>query len=118
MSSEASLAFGERLREAREAKKLSQADLAERTGLQPSAISHFETGRRAPSFDNLRKLADALEVSTDYLLGREVAPAAGPLYDSLFRHAGKISTEALESLTRIAEQLAQKDQKEKRKGKP
>jgi transcriptional regulator with XRE-family HTH domain len=115
MSRDASQVFGVKLREAREAKKLSQADLAERTGLQPSAISHFETGRRAPSFDNLKKLADALEVSTDYLLGREVAPAPGPLYDSLFRHAGNISADALESLTRIAEQLAQKD---KKKAKP
>ena len=37
---------------------------------QASAISHFETGTRKPSFDNLRRLADALDVTTDYLLGR------------------------------------------------
>ena len=38
--------------------------------MQPSAISHFETGTRKPSFDNLRILADSLDVTTDYLIGR------------------------------------------------
>ena len=68
--------FPERLREARELRGLSQGDLADRAGLQPSAISHFETGGRKPSFENLRRLADALSVSTDYLLGRRDEPGA------------------------------------------
>lgn len=118
MSRDASQIFGEKLREAREAKKLSQSDLAERTGLQPSAISHFETGRRSPSFDNLKRLADALQVSTDYLLGREVV-SGSPLHESLFRNASKIrSQEALESLNKVAEQLAERDDKNKKKEKP
>src|SRR5260370_33850305 len=62
--------FPERLRLARERRELNQADLAKRAGLQASAISHFETGGRKPSFDNLRRLADALELTTDFLLGR------------------------------------------------
>ena len=62
--------FPERLRTAREKRGLSQGDLANRARFQASAISHFETGTRKPSFDNLRRLADALEVTTDYLLGR------------------------------------------------
>ena len=52
---------------AREMRGLSQAELGKKAQLQPTAISHFETGGRAPSFDNLRRLADALNVSTDYL---------------------------------------------------
>ena len=69
-SSAPSGAFPERLRSAREKRGLSQGELAKRAGFQASAISHFETGSRKPSFDNLRRLADALEVTTDYLLGR------------------------------------------------
>jgi transcriptional regulator with XRE-family HTH domain len=61
--------FPSRLRSARDYRGFSQGDLADKTGLQPSAISHFETGSRKPSFDNLRLLADKLDVSTDYLLG-------------------------------------------------
>lgn len=60
--------FIQRLREAREALDLSQDELASRAELQPSAISHFETGGRRPSFTNLRRLAIELEVSVDWLL--------------------------------------------------
>jgi len=61
--------FGPRLRQAREKAVLSQSDLAKRAGLDPSAIGHFEAGRRKPSFDNIRLLATALNISTDALIG-------------------------------------------------
>ncbi len=78
--------FPDRLRSAREYRGLTQNDLAKMTGLNPAAVSHFETGGRKPSFDNLRLLADKLDVTTDYLLGRvehfkELAGA-----DELHRH--------------------------------
>ena len=47
----------------------SQADLANVAGLQQSALSHYENGARRPSFTNLRRLASALNVTTDYLVG-------------------------------------------------
>lgn len=62
--------FSKRLNAARRMRGLSQTDLAAKTGLQQVAISFFETGRRAPSLGNLKRLADALEVTTDYLMGR------------------------------------------------
>jgi len=62
--------FGTRLADAREARGLSQADLAKLAGLQPAAIGHFERDRRKPSFANVRALAKALNISSDYLLGR------------------------------------------------
>jgi transcriptional regulator with XRE-family HTH domain len=85
-SSPPSTIFPNRLRCAREYRGLTQGELAERSGLQPSAISHFETGARKPSFDNLRLLADTLDVTTDYLLGRvtEFKELAGA--DELHRH--------------------------------
>lgn len=78
--------FPERLRSAREYRGLNQGALAQKAGMQPSAISHFETGTRKPSFDNLRILADALDVTTDYLLGRvdDFKALAGA--DRLHRH--------------------------------
>ena len=85
-SSPPSEVFPERLRRAREYRGWSQGDLAAKAKLQPSAISHFETGARKPSFDNLRLLADTLDVTTDYLLGRvaEFKELAGA--DTLHRH--------------------------------
>jgi transcriptional regulator with XRE-family HTH domain len=89
--------FPDRLRTAREKRDLNQAGLAKRAGLQVSAISHFETGTRKPSFDNLRRLADALDVTTDYLLGRVDALdglAAGA--SKLHRHGAKLTATDLE----------------------
>jgi transcriptional regulator with XRE-family HTH domain len=82
--------FPDRLKAARVLRGLNQEELAERSGLQDSAISHFETGGRKPSFDNLKRLADALGVSTDYLLGRTNDPEghavpSDPLYRDMQR---------------------------------
>jgi transcriptional regulator with XRE-family HTH domain len=109
--------FGDRLRRTREEKGLNQADLAEKTGFQASAVSHFESGRRAPSFDNLRKLADALAVSIDYLLGRENVPTgAGPVAERVFRNFERMTAEDQEDLAKIAAVLAEKNRKRKDKG--
>jgi transcriptional regulator with XRE-family HTH domain len=106
--------FSERLRAAREIRKLSQGDLATKTGFQPSAISHFETGGRSPSFDNLKRLADALNVTTDYLLGRtEEAGITGPAIGKLFRHAEHFTDDDLKALENMAEALAKKNRQSK-----
>jgi len=100
--------FQARLKEMRELRGWSQADLAKQTGLQSTAISHFETGGRSPSFDNLR-LADALKVSTDYLIGRSDNPAlAGPHTDNLFRDLDKLSHADLEAMRMMKEALLKK----------
>lgn len=57
------------LKEIRSNRKLSQTDLAKKIGLLPSAISHFETGRRSPRLLNLWKLCKALNVTPNELLG-------------------------------------------------
>ena len=54
--------IGERLRALREAKKLSQGDVEERSGLKRSYISRVEHGHTVPSVETLEKLARALEV--------------------------------------------------------
>lgn len=101
--------FPERLKKARETRGLSQAQLAEKTRLQPTAISHFETGGRSPSFDNLRRLADALSVSTDYLVGRTTAAElAGPVADNLFRGLERLSAEDLSAMEMMKEVLLSK----------
>jgi len=101
--------FPARLRAARALRGLSQSELAERADLQPSAVSHFETGRRSPSFDNLKALAEALQVSTDYLLGRVNDPGVhSAATDKLFRHAENMSSDDLDTLTGFAEMLAKK----------
>jgi transcriptional regulator with XRE-family HTH domain len=102
--------FSARLRAAREHKGLTQAQLAEKADLQPSAISHFESERRSPSFDNLRALADALGVTTDHLLGRESKPGiSGPTVQKIFRNVEKMTDRDLETLAEFAEVLGKKN---------
>jgi transcriptional regulator with XRE-family HTH domain len=104
--------FAERLRTARESRKMSQSDLAEKADLLPSAVSHFETGRRSPSFANLKALSDALNVTTDYLIGRsDEMHVSSAVSSKLLRHAEKMSDEDLDTLTRMAEMMAKKQAK-------
>lgn len=63
--------FGERLRQLRKERKLTQKQLAELIGVKNGVISFYELGDRTPSPAVLRKLALALHVTTDYLLGIE-----------------------------------------------
>lgn len=54
--------IGDRLRAIREAKKLFQGDIEERSGLKRSYVSRVENGHTIPSVETLEKLARALEV--------------------------------------------------------
>ena len=66
--------FSQRLSSARRGQ-YTQAELAELVGLSSQTIKTYEGGTRQPdNFEVIIKLADALHVSTDYLLGRDTEP--------------------------------------------
>jgi transcriptional regulator with XRE-family HTH domain len=54
--------IGDRLRELRDAKKLSQGDIEKRTGLLRCYISRVENGHTVPAIETLEKMARALEI--------------------------------------------------------
>lgn len=60
-----------RLKSARKSKKLTQEDLAKKVNTTKATISNYENDYSTPSNEMLLLLANALEVSTDYLLGRD-----------------------------------------------
>lgn len=60
--------IGIRLKSAREAKRLSQRDLHNRTGLSRTVLINYEAGRHKPGTRELRLLCDALEISPTYLI--------------------------------------------------
>ncbi|OGH29774.1 MAG: transcriptional regulator [Candidatus Levybacteria bacterium RIFCSPLOWO2_01_FULL_37_26] len=60
--------FGQKLREIRKQKKLSQEDLSFKAGLHRTYISDIERGSRNVSLENIEKIAKALGVSTKNLL--------------------------------------------------
>lgn len=63
------LLFGNRLKQLRKQKSLTQEQLAERLRVTKSIISAYESSSKFPSLDMLIKLAYTFSVSTDYLLG-------------------------------------------------
>jgi len=56
------MVIGDRLRELREGKKMSQGDIEKRTGLLRCYISRVENGHTVPAIETLEKLARALEI--------------------------------------------------------
>jgi transcriptional regulator with XRE-family HTH domain len=68
--------FAERLKQLRQQKKLSQTELAEIVGLHYNHIGRYERGVSRPAADALKRLADALGVTTDYLIDGTTEQAA------------------------------------------
>ena len=62
--------FQERLRETRLSCGLTQRQLAESLGISQPSYIRYENGSSEPTLENLAKLSDILDVSVDYLLGR------------------------------------------------
>lgn len=58
------------LKKAREAKGLTQQQVADLIGVTRESYARYENGTRNPNLQNLSDLADLLNVTTDYLLGR------------------------------------------------
>jgi transcriptional regulator with XRE-family HTH domain len=102
--------FPKRLRQARETRDLSQQELAQRTGLQQPVVSLYESGSRRPSFRNLGRLADALEVATDYLIGRAKSPGLQPQADgAMLRNYQKLTATDREVVRGLIAQLAKRN---------
>ena len=70
-------AFGQRLVTFRQARGLTQVQLAKATGMTQRAISYYEIEAEFPPAPALITLAQVLEVSTDELLGIQPATPAG-----------------------------------------
>ena len=110
--------FKERLRAARHMRDWSQGDLAARAELPPSSIAHLEAGSRKPSFETLRRLAIALQVTTDYLLGRTDDPALAESADPLYRNVSRLTGRDRELATDFLNMLAGRNAARKKSDEP
>lgn len=72
--------FRERLRAVRRQRKLTQEQLAAAVDVSAPAVSQWETGASETDFQTVKRLAQVLNVTTDYLLGDE-KQATTPLSD-------------------------------------
>lgn len=66
------MTISERIRLIRQQRKLSQTELADKSGVNLKSLSRYELGTSIPPTDALKLLADALQVSADSLLTDDV----------------------------------------------
>jgi transcriptional regulator with XRE-family HTH domain len=64
--------FKDRLKAARVAKGFSQAELANKIEIHVTNISRYERGENKPTTEVLSKMADALDVTSDYLMSGSI----------------------------------------------
>jgi transcriptional regulator with XRE-family HTH domain len=65
----------ERIRFVRDRRGLTQLQLADAAGIPQTTLSHYERGQVSIPGEAIRRLAIALEVSTDYLLRLKATPS-------------------------------------------
>ncbi len=92
--------IGDRIKELRQQKKLTQAQLAELVGLTYIQIGRYEKHKSNPSSDVLQRLAEALDTSTDYLMNGNSEQIA----------SSKVTDRDLINLFKKVEQLSVEDQ--------
>ena len=85
-----------------------------------SRVSLASAGRnttsppRKPSFDNLKRLADALKATTDYLLGRVDDPAGLAGAERIHRHLGQLTGSDRSMAEDMIEMLAKRAEERNR----
>lgn len=104
-----------RIKRRRSKLGMTQTQLAKAAKLTPAAISQFESGARKPAFDTLSSLADALKVTTDYLLGKKEHGyddlLADPKVSMMFRGIMELSEKDKESMLEFYQFLKDKNEK-------
>ena len=97
------IVLGQRIRSAREAKGITQERLAEQCDLSTSHIGLVERAARIPSLEALYKISCALNVSMDYLLGKDSISGTSDFseLEMLIHSKSKEQTDRLYSLIRL-----------------
>lgn len=90
--------FGERVKELRLKKNITQGELAEAMGMTATGVSYWESGKAMPNTSTLLKLSDYFNVSIAYLIGEDSNTNKEQL---LFRKIDKVDENKKELLMNI-----------------
>lgn len=102
------MTFGEKIKQARLTLNLSQAELAAKTGITERSLYTYEQAGIIPRTGNIKKLAEALNVSVSYLLEEEETDTKANLNQDIFlanvknEYGAKGAREASEVLDRAS----------------
>ena len=92
--------IGDRIKQARNLAGLSQGQVAKLMGLHRPTVSEMEAGNRKVSADEIVRLSELFDVSTNWLLGteNEKLTADDPRLELAARELAKISPDDLDKL--------------------
>lgn len=103
-----------RIKELREEKGISQKELGKILNVAQNTISNWEKGSREPDTKALMKLAEILECTTDYLLGK--SNIRTPIETIAAHHdGGEFTEEELNEIEKFKEFVRSKREQEKEK---
>lgn len=105
---------GDRLREIRKQRSLSQTELGEITGLHFTNISRYERNLSHPGAETLKKIADSLGVSSDYLMAGTVEEAAKAHFEdrellNQFKEVDRLPDDKKQFIKRVLDALLVKE---------
>ncbi|CAM4013293.1 XRE family transcriptional regulator [Bacillus manliponensis] len=96
--------IGDKIRELRKSKRITQEQLGDAIGVSKMAISYFEKGKKSPGRETLENIADYFGVTTDFLLGRSDDP-------ELTEEEYTIVTEEGKNIMALIENLPEEERK-------
>ncbi len=91
--------IGYRISKARRYRNMNQKELAEKAGITEASLSRYENEIREPRSQALRNISDALEISTDYLLG---------FSDEMEIKDNKLSSKSPEDIEKIMQEVEER----------
>lgn len=91
-------AIGERIRNERRSKGITQQQFGDSIGISASFVGHIERGSRIASIETLVSIADCLGVSIDYLLGRRHTALVNDLPASLTDEQRMVAYAAIDGI--------------------
>lgn len=100
--------IGERLKKARELKGLTKKELAQTVGVAPSTITRYEEEVRIPKVTILRKIAEVLGVSVDYLVGKDEESEEEIATHITIKNISELPEEAKKSVQEFLEYIKKK----------
>ena len=106
--------IGDRVRQARTAKHMSQNDLADVTGLSVSFLSNIEMGKQSMNIRALIAISNALDVSTDWLLRNNTQAALTITSEEISKELEDCTPQEREIILRLVQTM--KDSLQKLKG--
>jgi transcriptional regulator with XRE-family HTH domain len=100
--------IGQRIRELRKSKDVTQRELADYLGVTPKTISFYEKGARSPNHELLVKISNFFHEPIDYLLGQDV-PRGDYMRLALEAQQAQLSSEDVELVLSVIKRLKKTD---------